>query len=48
MLGLHTGKPARFVKNFLAESDEGIAGAFKAYVKAVKDGTYPAPEHCFE
>lgn len=48
MLGMHTGKPARFVKNFLAESDDGIAGAFRAYVTAVKAGTYPAPEHCFE
>ncbi|MDI1301233.1 MAG: 3-methyl-2-oxobutanoate hydroxymethyltransferase [bacterium] len=48
MLGLHTGKPARFVKNFLDESDDGIAGAFKAFVSAVKAGSYPAPEHCFE
>lgn len=48
MLGLHTGKPARFVKNFLAESPEGISGAFKAYLAAVKSGAYPAPEHCFE
>lgn len=49
MLGLHSGKPARFVKNFMAESKDGsIAGAFKAYVDAVKSGSYPAPEHCFE
>lgn len=48
MLGLHTGKPARFVKNFLAETNDGIAGAFKAYISAVKSGAYPAPEHCFE
>lgn len=48
MLGLHTGKPARFVKNFLSESNEGIAGAFKAFVSAVKSGSYPAPEHGFE
>lgn len=48
MLGLHKGKPARFVKNFLAESQDGIRGAFKAYVDAVKSGSYPAPEHCFE
>ena len=48
MLGMHTGKPARFVKNFLADSQDGIAGAFRAYVTAVKAGTYPAPEHCFE
>jgi len=48
MLGLHTGKPARFVKNFLDESHEGIAGAFKGFVGAVKSGSYPAPEHGFE
>lgn len=47
MLGMHVGKPARFVKDFLAESDAGIAGAFKAFVAAVKDGRYPAPEHCY-
>ncbi|HEX6591105.1 MAG TPA: 3-methyl-2-oxobutanoate hydroxymethyltransferase [Moraxellaceae bacterium] len=48
MLGLHPGKPARFVKNFMAESSDGIVGAFRAYVDAVKTGRYPAPEHCFE
>lgn len=49
MLGLHPGKPARFVRNFLAASDDGsVAGAFRAYLKAVKDGSYPAPEHCFD
>ena len=48
MLGLHTGKPARFVKDFLGESEAGIAGAFKAFVSAVKSGRYPAPEHGFE
>jgi 3-methyl-2-oxobutanoate hydroxymethyltransferase len=47
MLGLHTGKPARFVKNFLNESQDGIPGAFKAFVAAVKAGSYPAPEHGF-
>lgn len=48
MLGLHTGKPARFVKNFLTGSNDGIRGAFHAYVQAVKAGTYPAPEHGFD
>lgn len=48
MLGLYPGKPARFVRNFLAGNPEGVAGAFRAYVAAVKDGSYPAPEHCFE
>jgi 3-methyl-2-oxobutanoate hydroxymethyltransferase len=48
MLGLHTGKPARFVKNFLVDSPNGIQGAFQAYVAAVKQGHYPAPEHGFD
>lgn len=48
MLGLHTGKPARFVKNFLSDSPDGINGAFRAYVQAVKEGRYPAPEHSFD
>lgn len=48
MLGLHTGKPARFVKNFLTESNDGISGALHAYVSAVKEGRYPAPEHGFD
>jgi 3-methyl-2-oxobutanoate hydroxymethyltransferase len=48
MLGLHTGKPARFVKNFLADSQDGIQGAFRAYADAVKTRAYPAPEHGFD
>lgn len=48
MLGLHTGKPARFVKNFLTGNNDGIRGAFHAYVNAVKNGDYPAPEHGFD
>ena len=47
MLGLHNGKPARFVKNFLSEGDGSIEGAFRAYVSAVKSGSYPAAEHAF-
>jgi 3-methyl-2-oxobutanoate hydroxymethyltransferase len=45
-LGLQPGKPARFVKNFLAGHDR-IDAALAAYVAAVKDGSFPAPEHCF-
>ena len=37
----------KFVKNFLNDSDNGIPGAIKAYVKAVKEQTFPAEEHCF-
>ena len=45
-LGLQPGKPARFVKDFLAGRD-GIEAAFAAFVAAVKDGSFPGPEHCF-
>jgi 3-methyl-2-oxobutanoate hydroxymethyltransferase len=45
-LGLSTGRPARFVKNFLAGRDS-VEAALGAYVAAVKDGSFPAAEHCF-
>lgn len=37
----------RFVRNFLVNSENGIPGAIEAYVKAVKEQTFPAVEHCF-
>ena len=46
MLGVYPGKKARFVKNFMPEAGS-IAGAVKAYVHAVKNGSFPAAEHCF-
>lgn len=46
MLGLNP-RPARFVKDFMAESDGGVAGAFRAYHEAVKSGRFPTDEHCF-
>jgi 3-methyl-2-oxobutanoate hydroxymethyltransferase len=45
MLGIYPGKPARFVKNFMTGADS-IEAAVAAYVKAVKDGGFPGPEHC--
>ena len=48
ILGVSPGKPARFVKNFLAGRTDGVAGAVCAYVAAVKSGEFPAAEHCFE
>jgi len=45
-LGITPGKPARFVRNFLSGSS-GIAEALGAYVDAVRDGSFPGPEHCF-
>ena len=47
MLGLSlSGRAPKFVKNFM-EGQDSIQGAFAAYVKAVKDGTFPGPEHGF-
>ena len=46
VLGVFPGKKARFVKNFMDEA-HSIQGAVDAYVSAVKDGSFPAPEHCF-
>jgi len=39
-----TDKPPRFSRNFMPGAD-GIEGALKAYVQAVKSGAFPAPEH---
>lgn len=38
----------KFVKNFLAVSNDGIPGAIKAFSDAVKDGSFPGEEHCFK
>jgi 3-methyl-2-oxobutanoate hydroxymethyltransferase len=46
MLGVFPGRKARFVKNFM-EGQTSIDAAVQAYVAAVKDGSFPAAEHCF-
>ncbi len=46
MLGIYPGQKGRFVKDFMAEA-QSIEGAVRAYVAAVKDGSFPAPEHCY-
>ena len=46
MLNVYPGRKARFVRNFM-EGQPSIEAAIKAYVSAVKDGSFPAPEHCF-
>lgn len=46
MLGIFPGKPARFVKDFMAGAPS-IGAAVEAYVKAVKNGSFPGPEHVF-
>jgi 3-methyl-2-oxobutanoate hydroxymethyltransferase len=44
MIGVFPGKRPRFVKDFIPETGT-IEGAVKAYVAAVKNGEFPAPEH---
>jgi 3-methyl-2-oxobutanoate hydroxymethyltransferase len=44
MLGIYPGKPARFVRNFMS-GRASIEEAVAAYVKAVKDGSFPGAEH---
>lgn len=46
MLGITQGRLPRFVKDFLAEGGS-IPGAIAAYVRAVRDGSYPAPQHAY-
>jgi len=47
VLGISPITP-KFVKNFLAESSNGIPGAIAAYVEAVKNRTFPGPEHSYD
>ena len=47
MLGLDTGhRRPKFVKDFLAEGGS-VAGAVRAYVAAVRGGSFPGPEHAY-
>ncbi len=46
ILDITRGRTPRFVKNFQAGRDSPLA-AVQAYVRAVKDKTYPEPQHCF-
>jgi 3-methyl-2-oxobutanoate hydroxymethyltransferase len=46
LLGVFPGRKARFVKNFM-EGQTSIDAAVLAYVNAVKEQSFPAPEHCF-
>ena len=45
MLGITERSPS-FSKNFLVEA-QTIEGAISAYVEAVREGSFPAAEHCF-
>lgn len=45
MLGITPGRRPKFSKNFLTGHD-GLQAAVEAYVRAVKSGEFPGPEHC--
>ncbi|KFL37407.1 3-methyl-2-oxobutanoate hydroxymethyltransferase [Arenimonas donghaensis] len=48
LLGLNSGhRRPRFVKDFLAEGGS-IEGALRAYADAVRDGSFPGPEHGYQ
>jgi len=44
MIGVFPGRKARFVKNFM-EGASSIDDAVSRYVQAVREGSFPAPEH---
>jgi 3-methyl-2-oxobutanoate hydroxymethyltransferase len=46
VLGVTPGKRPRFVRDFLSGSP-GVAGAFEAYVQAVRNGSFPTEAHGF-
>jgi 3-methyl-2-oxobutanoate hydroxymethyltransferase len=46
VLDITTGRKPRFVRNFMEGAGNNLQ-ALKNYVKAVKSGEYPAPEHNF-
>jgi 3-methyl-2-oxobutanoate hydroxymethyltransferase len=46
ILDITLGRKPRFTRNFM-EGGGGPLDAVKRYVQAVKDRSYPAPEHCF-
>ncbi len=47
MLGITPGKRPKFSKDFLAGRGS-VAAAIAAYAEDVRNGVFPAPEHCFE
>lgn len=46
ILDITQGRTPRFVRNFQSEHTAPV-DAIRAYVEAVRDRSYPAPEHCF-
>jgi len=47
MLGISRGHKAKFVHNFL-DGQPNIEAAIRAFVEAVKNGTYPDPAHSYQ
>jgi 3-methyl-2-oxobutanoate hydroxymethyltransferase len=48
MLGINSGhRRPRFVKNFLEQANS-VEAAVRAYANAVRDGSFPGPEHGYE
>lgn len=45
MLGITPGRRPKFSKNFLIGQDS-LQSAVEVYVRAVKSGEFPSPEHC--
>lgn len=46
VLNITAGRKPRFSKDFMADNESPLE-AVRAYVQAVKERTYPGPEHCF-
>jgi len=46
LLGLSDHSP-KFVRNFM-EGNTSVLAALQSYDQAVKNGTFPGPEHCFK
>ncbi|MFN9807784.1 MAG: 3-methyl-2-oxobutanoate hydroxymethyltransferase, partial [Betaproteobacteria bacterium] len=46
MLDVFPGRKPRFVRNFMAGS-ASIGAAIRTYVAAVRDRSFPAPEHSY-
>jgi len=46
LLDITSGRKPRFARNFMSGVDSPLQ-ALKNYAQAVRDGSYPAPEHCF-
>ena len=46
MLDIPAGRKAKFVRNFM-QGATSIEDAIRRYVVAVKDGSFPGPEHCY-